>query len=197
MLVAILITNSCTIGTKHTIVQGYVKTYGSSTTHAGIEIELNEEGVGVTLLDKTTTNADGWYQLEGDFDVSKTHYLYLNDNPPKHSHVNNQGYNHLQVKTGGVQRFDINIHPYTWINIHFKNINPCDRNDIIGFYGSLGGSERIYGAGVDTHFLWRTTGNKEVLFSYSLAKCGQDGGSFIDTIGYVAAFDTVNFQVLY
>lgn len=66
---------SCKPKTEHTIVQGFVKTYGSETTHEGIEIELNEEGNGTKLLDKTTSNADGWYQLKGDFDVNKTHYL--------------------------------------------------------------------------------------------------------------------------
>jgi hypothetical protein len=191
-----LIISSCKPKTEHTIVQGYVKTYGSETTHEGIEIELNEEGVGVTLLDKTTTNSDGWYQLEGEFDVNKTHYLYLNNTPPKHYAINDEGYNYLQVKAGGVQNFNVNIWPVSWVKIHFKNIDPCDHNDIIGFYGNFGGSEQINGGGVDEYYHWRTAGNQEVVFIYTTNKCGV-GTTYKDTVGYVPAFDTVDFEVFY
>jgi hypothetical protein len=190
-----LLVVSCKPRTEHTIVQGYVRTYGSETTHEGIEIELRQDGS--LPLDVTKSNADGWYQLEGDFEVNKRQYLFALNAPPLHQALDNQSFNNFEVSSGGIQRFDLEIHPYSWVNIHFKNINPCDQRDLIGFYGNLGGLEWIYGAEADTHFIWQTTGNKKVLFSYSLGKCGQDGGSFIDTVGYVAAFDTVDFQVLY
>lgn len=187
---------SCKPKTEQMVVQGYVKTFGSETTHEGIEIELNEEGAGVTLLDKTTSNADGWYQLKGDFDVNKTHYLYLNNSPSKHLAPSNFGYNSLQVNTGGVQNFDIDIEPFIWLNIHFKNVNPCSGNDLISFYANYAGFERLIGAQVDEYFLNRTTGNKEITFRYDVFKCGIQTRLKVE-VGYVSAFDTVDVEVFY
>jgi hypothetical protein len=191
-----LLVIACKPRTEHTIVQGYIRTHGSETTHEGIEIELNGEGAGVTLLDKTVSNADGWFQLEGDFDKSKSHYLFTLDNPEKHFAFDTKGYNHLQVKSGGVQSVDINFDPYCWVNIHFKNINPCNQNDVLRFTGNHSNSEAIYGALVDAYYLFQIAGNRELLFSYGINKCGV-GENFLDTIGYVSAFDTVDFEVFY
>lgn len=185
---------SCKPKTEHTIVQGYVKTFGSETVHEGIEIELRQDGS--LPLDITTSNADGWYQLEGEFEVNKRQYLYSDDPPPLHQSLDNQPFDNFEVQSGGVQRMDLEIPPYSWVNIHFKNIDPCDHNDIIGFYGSFGGSERLNGGGVDEYFIWQTGGNRNVIFSYSTNKCGVSEG-FEKAVGYVPAFDTVDFQVFY
>jgi hypothetical protein len=187
---------SCEQEKEHTIVQGYVKTYGSETVHEGIEVELIQEGVGFVLLDRTVSNADGWYQLEGDFTLGEIQYLYLSQTPDLHRPFRDDGYKHLKVKSGGVQKVDIEIQPYSWVNIHFKNVEPCNQYDVISFTGGLGSVERIYGDDTDEFFLWRTTGNKEVVFNYNTLKC-YCTHSFESSFGYVAAFDTVDFEVFY
>lgn len=189
-----LLVISCKPKTEHTIVQGYVKTYGSETTHEGIEIELRQDG-GLPL-DITKSNADGWYRLEGDFEVNKRQYLYTVNTPPLHDFLSNQPNANFEVSSGGIQRIDLEIPAFCWINIHFKNIDPCNQEDFLTFRGNYGGQERIYGAMADQYFIYQSWGNQVGRFFYTVSKCG-NSTSYIDTIGYIAAFDTVDFEVFY
>lgn len=72
------------------------------------------------------------------------------DAPNDHDEPSNYGYNDLQTETGGVQRYDIELQPYYYVSIHFKNVNPCDQNDFISFSAVHGGTEFLNGAGLDT-----------------------------------------------
>jgi hypothetical protein len=188
-----LIISSCKPKTEHTIVQGYVKTYGSETTHEGIEIELRQDGS--LPLDITTSNADGWYQLEGEFEENKRQYLYSDDPPPLHQSLDNQPFDNFEVASGGVQRIDLEIPPYSWINIHFKNVAAFDQNDRIGYTGN-NTNESIVGALADEFRIIQRTGNTILFFEYGVVK-NDIRTRYTDTIGYVPAFDTVDFEVFY
>jgi len=131
-----------------TSVEGYITDHGSGEPIEGAVVHLQQGsrsgGFGsqssYISLDSAITNGDGFYRIEHDttgvrcacaVDVFKDGYV----GPPG-----------IAIGGGDEVRWDDEMHAYTYIKWHIKNINPFDEFDRILYsaeWGALGRMWRI------------------------------------------------------
>ncbi len=182
---------------KETYIFGYAKTYGSDVTHPKIKIELYEgvagsgfyPGGGVKLVRTATTDINGYYSMKADLKTNEPNYI-LPFNKPSRYHLAYSYGDQIEIKAGQNKQQDVVFKAYCWLNIHFKNVSG---SDWLGYNRGYGSLRTIYGSGYD---IIQRTGNRVIPFHYGVMK-DDEHARYIDTLGYVSAFDTADFQVIY
>ena len=182
---------------ENTIAQGRILAYGTNKPVAGARVSLQgctyswQGGGYCNIIDSTITQSDGKYHFNFVGESTDNYIVFVKaDGYHKNDYLINDFHTDFT--------HDITLDPYSWIRLHVKNIRPFDSQDLVslaGPWGGGGGKDIFYGTSIDTVTLRQVRGNQKVDLSWLIRKNGMDTTPR-DTI-YIAAHDTINYEILY
>ncbi len=202
-IAALLLTESCKKDALPTTAQGRVTTLGTETPLAGIAVTLIEDNYGGGVLGgnggyngplKTVhTDQDGYYRIDHDCNPSTAYWVEFETAEGHFGPIQKQ-----QVYPGQNNTINMKQIPFAWLKVRFKNVNPYNVYDYVGFdfvTPAVPSSGGFQGPGIDTELLIRVGGNMESIIQWSSKKNGVWNDN-ADTI-YITMSDTINYEIFY
>ena len=183
---------------ENTIAQGRILAYGSNQPVAGARVSLQgctyswQGGGYCNIIDSTTTQSDGKYHFNFVGESTDNYIVFVKaDGYHKNDYLINDFHTDFT--------HDITLDPYSWIRLHVKNIRPFDSQDNIRYgvtSGGTGGSAiDNVGKNIDLYDVQQLIGAKSHNLLWLVVK-NNIQTIFRDTI-YIAAHDTINYEILY
>jgi hypothetical protein len=201
-LVVLLVVASCDDNIPellpHTIVKGRVLEYGTNEPVENAEVVLYERistgafsGTDIRV-DTAITNAAGQYSFQyedsGKFGLSASAETYFETNGIEYSNIRNKERNTRNIV----------LDPVAALELHIKNVNPFDENDLLTAYtNSIIGAapENSYGTGIDFKVTQQVRGNRLRPMIWWVTKNGiyQE---FRDSV-YCQAHELTQYEIFY